>query len=267
MSTGAGWDAGQLAQLLDLAVRAARAAGEELLRRYGGARLVDLKSSATDPVSDADRASEALIQQIVLGERPHDGMIGEEGAQEPSSSGLTWVVDPLDGTVNYLYQLGTWSVSVAAEDEQGAVVGVVCEPLANRCFTAIRGGGAWLDGRRIMVNHPVPLREALVATGFSYRAEVRARQGELVRMLLPRVRDIRRMGSAALDVCFVAVGMADAFVQDDLNRWDWAAAALVAREAGGVVTEVSLSGGGPGLLVAGPGLHQQLHDLLAGLAS
>ena len=179
---------------------------------------------------------------MITAERPQDGVLGEEGADRPSESGLIWVVDPLDGTVNYLYQLGNWAVSVAVEDDAGAVVGVVHDPVAGRTFTAIRGGGARLDGRVLRVNDPVPMHRALVATGFGYLPERRATQGALIARLLPRIRDIRRYGSAALDLCAVAAGHLDAYFEEGVQRWDVAAGGLVAREAGAVMTPCTPTG-------------------------
>lgn len=256
-------------ELVELAVRAARAAGAALLERYGDAGRVEVKTSATDPVSDADRASEALLVETVLGERPDDGLLGEEGARQRSGSGLRWVIDPLDGTVNYLYRHPGWAVSVACEErgEDGlwrALVGVVHNPLAGETFHALRGAGAWLGGRRLGVNDPVPVARALVATGFSYEPEVRRRQGATVAALLPQVRDIRRVGSAALDLCSLAAGRVDAYYEEALSRWDWAAGALVAAEAGAVVDPLPPLKGEPGVIVvaAGRSLHPLLHAIL-----
>jgi myo-inositol-1(or 4)-monophosphatase len=249
-------------ELLQLAERAARAAGKELLQRAGTVEGLSTKTSVTDPVSDADRASEDLLGRILLGERPGDGILGEEGASRQSESGITWVVDPLDGTVNYLYGLGSWAVSVAADDPAGTLVGVVHDPLTGHVFTGIRDDGAWLDGRPIRVNDPVPVERALLATGFSYDAGRRVAQAELIARLLGHVRDIRRIGAAALDLCFVAAGMADAYLEEDANHWDWAAGALIVRAAGGVVSEVRPTGGRTGIMASGPALHQPLLGLL-----
>lgn len=249
--------------LLELAEHAARAAGNELLRRSGHIEGLATKSSATDPVSDADRASEALLRRLLLSERPHDGMLGEEGTSKPAESGITWVVDPLDGTVNYLYGLPGWSVSVAADDADGTRVGVVLQPTTGQAYTGIRGEGAWLDGRPIQVNDPVPVDHALVTTGFSYLPERRVAAARLISELMRHIRDIRRIGSAALDLCFVAAGMADAYLEEDANRWDWAAGSLIVREAGGITTRVTPTGGRSGLLAAGPALHPELSRLLA----
>jgi myo-inositol-1(or 4)-monophosphatase len=255
-------DADAAQELLELAESSARAAGNELLRRAGRIEGLDTKSSQTDPVSDADRASEQLLSRLLLAERPDDGILGEEGAARPSATGITWVVDPLDGTVNYLYGLGSWAVSVAADDAEGTLVGVVHDPQTRRMFTGIRGVGAWLDGKPIRVNDPVPVGQTLLATGFSYDARRRVAQAELIAELLGHVRDIRRIGSAALDLCFVAAGMADAYLEEDANHWDWAAGALIVAEAGGVVSEVRPTGGRSGILASGPTVHPQLLALL-----
>lgn len=260
-------DQSQARDLLELAEHAARAAGNELLRRAGNVEGLNTKTTETDPVSDADRAAEALISRLLLGERPGDGILGEEGAAATGSSGITWVVDPLDGTVNYLYGLGSWAVSIAADDPDGTLVGVVLDPSAGRIFTGIRGEGAWMDGVPIHVNDPVPAGQALLATGFSYHRERRVAQAGLVSRLMQHVRDIRRIGSAALDLCTVAAGMTDAYLEEDANRWDWAAGALIAREAGAVVSEVRPTGGRSGILAAGPSVHAELSTVLADLAT
>ncbi|MTD16136.1 inositol monophosphatase [Nakamurella sp. YIM 132087] len=241
--------------LLDLAIRVARAAGAELLRRYGHVEGLDTKSSATDPVSDADRAAEALIVRELLAERPDDGMIGEEGADRPSGTGITWVIDPLDGTVNYLYELDNFSVSIAAEDADGGLVGVVHDPRRDITFTAVRGGGAFLDGTPLQVSAPASLEKVLLSTGFGYSPERRAAQGALVAGLLPSIRDIRRIGSAALDLCAVAAGRIDAFYEEGVQHWDVAAGGLIAREAGALMTPIGLTGAETGWLVAGPDVH------------
>lgn len=250
--------------LLDLAVRAARAAGAELLSRYGNIEGLDTKSSATDPVSDADRASEALIVRMLTTERPDDGLLGEEGASRPSASGITWVIDPLDGTVNYLYELDNFSVSIAAEDSGGGLVGAVYDPVQDRMYTATRGGGAFVDGRPLRANEPVALDRALLATGFGYTPSRRARQGAIVARVLPQIRDIRRMGSAALNLCELAAGRLDAYWEEGVQHWDVAAGGLIAVEAGAVMTTSRLTDATTGWLVAGPSLHASLTVALAG---
>lgn len=244
--------------LLDLAERVARQAGRELLDRHGSATGVGTKSSATDPVSDADRAAEDMLVTALVSERPDDGLLGEEGAERPARSGLRWVLDSLDGTVNFLYRFPGWCVSVACEDRVGdtwsALVGVVHDPLRDETFSAVRGAGARLNGAPLAVNDPVPLERALIATGFGYDAEHRRRQAAIVAELLPRVRDIRRAGSAALDLCAVAAGRVDGYYEDSPSRWDWAAGALVAAEAGAEVGALLAPDGNPGVLAAGPAL-------------
>jgi myo-inositol-1(or 4)-monophosphatase len=254
--------------LLDLAVRAAEAAGHVLLERYGQVGAVAAKTSATDPVSDADRASEALLVETILAARPDDGLLGEEGSDLPSTSGLRWVIDPLDGTVNYLYRHPGWSVSVACEERDAdswrTLVGVVHNPLAGETYHAARGTGAWLGDRRLGVNDPVAVAQALVATGFGYGSHVRRRQAAMAAALLPKVRDIRRVGSAALDLCSVAAGRVDAYYEDSSSRWDWLAGALIAVEAGAVVTPLPAPApeGTVGVLAAGPALHSALSAFL-----
>ncbi len=250
------------AALLDLAVRAARAAGTELLSRYGKVAGLDQKSSATDPVSDADRSAEELLVKMITAERPTDGFVGEEGAAIASSSGITWVIDPLDGTVNYLYQLDNFAVSVAAEDAAGAIVGVVFDPVRNTVFAATRGGGAYRDGKLLRCAAAVPAALALVATGFGYSADRRRTQGAVVAQLLPQVRDIRRIGSAALDLCSVASGAVNGYFEEGVQRWDIAAGALIAGEAGATVTKFTPTGVSRGVLAAAPKLHAELAQII-----
>lgn len=256
--------------LLELAVRAATAAGAELLRRYGQVEGLDTKSSDTDPVSDADRAAEGMLVELITAERPDDAMIGEEGTDRPGSTGYTWVVDPLDGTVNYLYQLDHFAVSVAVEDTAIAdtavegtaagLVGVVFDPVTARLFTAVRGRGAFLNGRRLRVNEPVAMPQAMIATGFGYQPQRRAAQGAFVARLLPRVRDIRRFGSAALDLCAVAAGTVDGYFEEGIQHWDRAAGALIATEAGALVAPFTPTGQPTGWLAAGPSLYAALTE-------
>jgi myo-inositol-1(or 4)-monophosphatase len=253
-------------ELIGLTATAARTAGRELLRRRGRVEGLETKTSATDPVSDADRASESLLVEIILGARPDDGLLGEEGASREGTSGLRWVLDPLDGTVNWLYGFPAWCVSIACEDGErapgDALVGGVYDPVREDFFWAARGRGAWLGERRLRVNDPVPLERALVATGFAYDAEVRRRQAETVARVLPAARDVRRAGSAALDLCWLAAGRIDGYYEDTTSRWDWAAAALIAREAGAVVTPLAAGPGAAGVLAAGPALHPDLAALI-----
>ncbi|MFF4588355.1 inositol monophosphatase family protein [Streptomyces sp. NPDC001388] len=249
--------------LHDLAVRAARLGGDELRLRAQSFTQTGCKSSATDPVTDADLASERAVGTLIASERPEDGLLGEEGSDRASRSGLRWVVDPLDGTVNYLYGIPHCAVSIACQQSYGdgwrTVVGAVYDVVRDEMFTAVRGCGAAVSGRPLSVNDPVELSAALVATGFSYRAAARARQAAVLPALLPAVRDLRSGGSAALELCWVAAGRCDAYYEDELALWDWAAGALIVSEAGGTVT--ALDGG---VLAAGPALHGDLRDHLRG---
>jgi myo-inositol-1(or 4)-monophosphatase len=199
---------------------------------------VDAKSSETDLVSDADREAERVIRELLEAERPEDGLIAEEGSRSESESGRRWVVDPLDGTINFLYGFPAWGVSIALEDEEGLALGIVLDPVRPELFSAVRGEGATLDGEPIRVSGRTELARAMVATGFSYESERRARQADLLTTVLPRIRDIRRAGAAALDLCQVAAGRVDAFYERGLKRWDEAAGRLLIEEAGGVVAEL-----------------------------
>lgn len=255
-------------ELLDLAVNAAREAGAELVRRQSGLLEIATKSSATDLVTDADRAAEELLVARLQAARPSDAIVGEEGADAAGSSGLRWVLDPLDGTVNYVYGYPVWCVSVACEDRSSspgdALVGVVFDPTRDECFTAVRGEGSWLADRRLVVRDPVAMEQALIATGFSYEPVHRAGQADVLAALLRRARDVRRGGSAALDLCAVAAGRVDGYYEDSTAHWDWAAGALIAREAGAVVTALpatDLRGRG-GVVAAGPALHDLLRSAM-----
>lgn len=257
------------ADLLELATDIAREAGALILqRRREGVEIAQSKSSPEDVVTHADRESEELISRLILAARPDDGILGEEGASKPSASGLTWVVDPIDGTVNYLYGLPRYAVSVAVVQGDPdpatwtALAGAVFNPAADELFQAARGGGALMNGRGIRVTNPT-LDLALVGTGFSYSAEIRMQQAQVVGRLIGRVRDIRRLGAASLDLCDVGSGRLDAYFERELKPWDHAAAALIAAEAGALVT------GRPGrragqefVLAAHLGLHAQLEALV-----
>lgn len=219
--------------LCSLAVDVATSAGA--LLREGAERVrttVETKSSLTDMVTEMDRAAERLIVERLQAERPDDAILGEEGADHPGTSGVRWVIDPLDGTTNYLYGFPSYGVAVAAEIDGDSVAGVVFDVVHGETFSATRGGGSWLGGRRLQITGPPTLATALVGTGFGYDADRRAQQGDVVRRLLPNVRDIRRAGAAALDICWVAAGRLDAFYEVGLAPWDWAASSLVAFEAG-----------------------------------
>ena len=232
------------------------------MERFGGpARGLEVKSSATDMVSDADREAERAITDLLAAERAEDGLLGEEGAGVEGTSGRRWVIDPLDGTTNYLYGNPAWCVSVAVEDADGSLAGVVYDATRDEAFRAARGEGAFLGSAPIRVNDEKQLGKALVATGFGYESEVRAGQAEVVRRVLPAVRDIRRGGAAALDLAWVAAGRLDGYYERGLHPWDWAAGALLVREAGGEVVE--LRGGRFGLAAAGPAIVRELAELAA----
>ena len=224
--------------LLDLAVDIAQEAGA-LLRAYAGRTDLDVgtKTTATDPVSAADRASEQLISDRIGAARPDDGLLGEERAGDRrGTSGLRWVVDPLDGTVNYLYGIPQWCVSIAVEDDAGPLVGVVHDPNRDETFAARRGAGATLNGAVLRISPPERVSAALIATGYSYDAAARLAHATMLADLIGEVRDLRRCGSAALDLSWIAAGRWDGYAEFGLNRWDWSAASLVVLEAGGTLT-------------------------------
>jgi myo-inositol-1(or 4)-monophosphatase len=248
---------------LELAERAARAGGEVLMTYYGRAPSgLGSKSSDTDLVSDADREAERAIRELLAAERPGDGLVAEEGSRSKADSGRRWIVDPLDGTVNFLYELPAWAVSVALEDGAGLSVGVVHSPVLGETYCAERGGGAWLaeSGRRLTVSGCDRLERAMVATGFSYEPARREQQAAVVARLLPLARDIRRAGAAALDLAWTAAGRLDAFYEAGLNPWDWAAGHLLVEEAGGVTGWID---GEPPVLMAAatPVLLEELRPL------
>lgn len=221
-------------ELRDLA-RSFAHEGAELARgmRREGIEVADTKTSAVDVVTEADRAVEALIRSRITALRPDDAILGEEGDDRPGTSGVRWVVDPIDGTVNYLYGLPDCAVSIAAEVDGEVVAGAVVAIPTGVEYAAALGHGATRDGRPIAVRPSPPLAERLVLTGFGYQREVREHQAGCVASLLPEVRDIRRMGSCALDLCHVADGSGDAYVEAGPQPWDWSAGGLVLREAGG----------------------------------
>jgi myo-inositol-1(or 4)-monophosphatase len=225
------------------------------------------KTSETDLVSDADREAERAIRELLAAERPNDGLLAEEGSRSEGASGRRWVVDPLDGTINFLYGFPAWAVSVALEDPHGVAVGIVHDPSRDETFRAARGKGASVrrnataDPEALRVRERQELDQALVATGFSYEPVRRAAQAGVVRRLLPRVRDIRRAGAAALDLAWLAAGRLDAYYERGLRHWDWAAGRLLVEEAGGSVEP--LPGTPPGLVAAGtPELLRSLRELV-----
>jgi myo-inositol-1(or 4)-monophosphatase len=257
-------DPPDLAALRALAERVARDAGALLLEGAGRVRAeVSTKTTGTDMVTEMDRASEALITAGLLGARPHDGILGEEGANVDGTSGVRWVVDPLDGTTNYLYGFPGFNVSIAAEVTGEAAVGVVYDVVRDELFSAVRGAGATRDGAPIRPSGLMDLPHALLGTGFSYEPARRRRQAEVLVEVLPHVRDIRRQGAAALDLCSVACGRLDAYYERGLAAWDLAAGGLIATEAGALVTD--LDGGPPvagAVVAATPGIAGALLALL-----
>jgi len=269
-------------ELAELAEEAARSAGELLLDRgaRGAEAEVRSKSTPTDLVSEADLASERAIRELLLERRPDDGFVGEEGSSEPGSSGLSWVVDPLDGTINFLFGIPQWSVSVAVQDGQGTIAGAVYDPNRRELFSARRDGPARLlaDGSETVLGGAgsaaeasarhlgqVELANAMVATGLSYSAEVRAAQARVLERVIPRVRDIRRFGSAALDLAWTALGRYDAYFERCVKQWDIAAGALVCERVGLSVLELPVHENLPwGILAAPPRLAQELLELAGG---
>lgn len=243
-------------ELLVLAEEITKKAGALLMNRPEQLS-VDTKSSDIDIVTQMDRASEKLIVESILAVRPEDGIIGEEGADRPSQSGYTWVIDPIDGTVNYFYNMSGWSVSVAIKDELGNAVGVVYSPTTNELYTAVRGAGAYLNGHKIFCNNPVELNRALIATGFHYVESVREQQMDQFNNLILKIRDYRRNGSAAIDICHVAAGKVDGYYEMGLKEWDRAAAQLIANEA-----EAIVSVHGELTIAAGEHLHRLLGEIL-----
>jgi myo-inositol-1(or 4)-monophosphatase len=255
----------ELDQALGFALELARSAGALVAAaRAKGPVEVRAKSSPTDWVTELDAQSERHITAALRRRFPADALLGEEGADEQGSSGRTWVIDPIDGTTNFVYGYGSYAISIACRDEEGGAIGVVYDPVRDECFSARRGGGAFLDGRPLRLAPPPPLERALVGTGFGYAAARRAGQAEVLGRLLPAVRDIRRGGSAALDCCSVAAGRLDAYYEGGLGEWDYLAGLLVATEAGAAHRFVEgILRDTPTLVLAAPPLHAELLGLLA----
>lgn len=254
------------AALLAIAVDLARRAGALALEMHSGLGDSDTKSSPTDVVTAADRAAEALLVEGIRSRRPGDGILGEEGAADDGTTGVRWVVDPIDGTVNYLYGLPQWGVSIGVEVDGQAVAGVVFDPSKDELFTAVRGGGSALNGRPLRCTAATELAQALVATGFGYDARRRAAQAAVLPQLLPAVRDIRRIGAGALDLCAVAAGRVDAYFELGLSPWDLCAGQLIATEAGARVGGLQGAPASGAMVIAtAPGVFDALHDLLVSL--
>ena len=237
-------------------------------RRSGALRDVTTKTTGTDMVTEFDRRGEELIVGELRRRRPHDAIVGEEGANLAGASGITWYIDPIDGTTSFLYDLPTWCVSVGARDEHGPLAGAVYVPALDEMFWAVRGEGAYLGDARIRCNTDVDISKALCATGFSYGAAQRTVQMRRVAEFIDKIRDIRRSGAAAIDLCFVACGRVDAYFEENLHPWDLAAGELIAREAGALSGDYS---GGPirpaEVLVAVPSVFAPLSALLVAAAT
>lgn len=263
------------ALLAQIATRVARLAGDRIRElREQGVDVAAAKSSAVDIVTEADREAERIVTAALREARPDDGVLGEEGTGITGTSGITWVIDPIDGTVNYLYNLPMYTVSIAATvpspayaDGRRAIAGAVYNPNSNEMFEAVDGGGARLNGIRIAPTGNTELATSLVATGFGYTAARRTVQAEMAARMLPGVRDIRRFGSAANDLCMVACGRVDAFYEIGLQPWDYAAGALIATEAGcAIIGEHDQQAPGePFMFVGAPGLVHKLRTAVLGM--
>lgn len=251
-------------QLQELAVDVAREAGALAReRRAAGVALAATKTTLADIVTEADREVEALIRSRLDAERPGDGFLGEESGAAQSSTGITWVVDPIDGTVNYAYGIPSYNVSIAAVQGEvdEALAAAVYAPALDELFTAARGGGAWLGDQRLAVTAENPAG-ALLATGFGYDPATHDGDLATVRRVMPLARDLRRMGAAALDLAYVAAGRLDGYFERGLAPWDFAAGGLLVREAGGVVSRVDTASDRPMIIAAGPALHERLSEVL-----
>lgn len=252
-------------RLMNIAARIAREVGDLVATgRRSGVDGIRTKSSPTDMVTEWDTRAESLIRTRLAEIRPHDAVIGEESDPTTGSSGITWVVDPIDGTTNFAYGLPAYTISIAASTAEGPIAAAVHVPETREMFVAASGHGAWSNGRPLQCSPQTSLALALVGTGFSYDPTVRREQLEIVAARGPRVRDIRRMGAASLDLCAVAAGRLDAYWERNLQPWDVAAGILIAREAGAIVTDFA---GGPvtggDVVASSPGIHADLIALLA----
>jgi myo-inositol-1(or 4)-monophosphatase len=252
-------------ELLDVAHDAARAAAAELTARFGRRQQdVRAKSGPTDLVSEADVAAETAIRRVLSERRPQDAVLGEEGGATGNGD-LRWVIDPLDGTINFLFGVPVFAVSVACEDGDGALVGVVLDPVRDETFAATRSGPATLNGAEITASSQDDLATSLVATGFGYDADVRAKQAAVLGRVLPRVRDIRRGGAAALDLSWCACNRYDAYYERGVKRWDISAGGLIAERAGLSVRPLEAAADGPpGVVAAPPALLDELLALIVG---
>lgn len=243
--------------LMNVAARLAVSVGHAVTAgRRRGLGSVATKSTPTDMVTEWDAHGEHLITALLADVRPDDGILGEEGALTRSTSGITWIVDPIDGTTNFMYDIPVFAVSIAACDEIGPLAGAVYVPPSRELFVARRGGGAWLHGRRLQCNDGDSLDRALIATGFSYSSAERTKQIARLTTIVPQVRDLRRIGSAATDLCYVAAGRLDAYFEEHLQPWDYMAGMLIATEAGARCTDFTGDPVSRGrVLAAGPARH------------
>ena len=255
-------------ELGELATEVAREAGDlARTRRQQGVHLAATKSTLADIVTEADREVELLIRERLRAARPDDGFLGEESGAEPGASGITWVVDPIDGTVNYAYGIPAYNVSIAAvrgepdPSSWEALAAAVYAPAIGEIFTAARGHGAWSEGVRLAVTGETPAG-ALLATGFGYDPATHDGDLATVRRVMPVARDLRRMGSAALDLAYVAAGRLDGYFERGLQPWDMAAGALLVAEAGGLVSRIDLDSRRPMLIAGGPAVHARLVEIL-----
>ncbi|MGB9376179.1 MAG: inositol monophosphatase family protein [Mycobacteriales bacterium] len=255
--------------LLPLAIDLVRRAGALVLAgRTSASDDVSTKSTPTDVVTAVDRAAERLVVDALHEARPDDGVLGEEGGESTGTGRVRWVLDPIDGTVNYLYGLPAYAVSLGAEVDGVMTVGAVLNPVTDELWTAVRGEGAWLNGDVLHCSTVATLDQALIATGFGYDAQRRRSQAAVVATLLPEVRDIRRFGAASLDLCSAAAGRVDAYFERGLAAWDLAAGGLIASESGLTVTGLRGLPAGPDMVLAAPpALHAWLHDRLVELAA
>lgn len=251
--------------LRDVAIRLARQAGDMAMHgRRSGPVTANAKSTSIDLVTEFDKASEQLITEGLSIQRPNDGIVGEEGADVQSSSGIIWHIDPIDGTTNFFFDIPLWAVSIGAVDEHGPIAGAVYIPGLGEMFSAARGKGAFLNEQPIRPRENTQLSDALVATGFSYDISQRPHHTQRVAAMLNVVRDIRRLGAAAIDLCFVAAGRYDAYFEEGLNSWDLVAGQIIATEAGAMVTNFCGEVVTPQqVLASSPSLQQSMIELIA----